>query len=161
MKRTALKSAIATGILLSATSAWGADHRIEMLNKDSEGRTLQFEPAFLTSEPGDSVTFVASDKGHNSESILEMIPAEADPWKGKINEEITITYDQEGFYAFKCQPHLGLGMVGLLQVGDNGPQIDAEEIDKLPGRAAARLAELIAQADQGGEEQHSADDRPQ
>jgi pseudoazurin len=161
VKRTALKSGIAIGILLSASSAWAADYRIEMLNKDSEGRTMQFEPAYLKIEPGDTVTFVPTDKGHNSQSIPDMIPAEADPWKGKINEEITVTYDQEGFYAFKCQPHLGLGMVGLIEVGDGGPRIAAEVIDKLPGRAADRMAELIAQADQEGEEPPDVDDKPQ
>ena len=50
-----------------------------------------------------------------------MIPEVAEPWKGKINEEITVTFTQEGIYGYKCQPHFGLGMVGLIQVGETPP----------------------------------------
>lgn len=146
--KTLLVSAvIATGMLV--TPAWAADHQVQMLNKDSEGRPMQFEPAFLQIAPGDTVTFVATTKGHNSESILNMVPEAAETWKGKINEEITVTFTEEGFYAYKCQPHLGLGMVGLIQVGENPPALNTEEVEKLPGRAKTRMAELIAEAEGG------------
>ena len=151
-----MKKIIATSALIAtmfAVPAWAADHQVQMLNKDSEGRAMQFEPAFLKIAPGDTVTFVATNKGHNSESILNMIPEGAETWKGKINEEITVTFTEEGFYAYKCQPHIGLGMVGLIQVGDNPPPLATEEVEKLPGRSKERMAELIAQAeeDAGGE----------
>lgn len=138
--------AIALVFFVSANAAWAADHRVEMLNKDSEGRPMQFEPAFLRIEPGDTVTFVPTDKGHNSESIKELIPSEGAAWKGKINEEITVTFDQEGFYAYKCLPHVGLGMVGLIQVGPEAQPFDSASIEELPGRAKDRMAELVAQA---------------
>ena len=118
-----------------------------MLNKDAEGRAMQFDPAFLKIAPGDTVTFVATSKGHNSESVLTLTPEGAEPWKGKINEEITVTFDAEGSFVYKRQPHLGLGMVGLIQVGDTPVSLDKVEVDKLPRRAADRLAELIAEAD--------------
>ena len=137
--------------LMLATPVLAEDHQVQMLNKDSEGRPMQFEPAFLKIAPGDTVTFVATDKGHNSESILTLMPEGAEPWKGRINEEITVTFDTEGFFAYKCQPHFGLGMVGLIQVGDAPPALDQAEVDKLPGRAADRMAELIAEAAAGGE----------
>lgn len=60
---------------------------------------MQFEPAFLKIALSDTVTFVPTDKEHNSESILTLMPDGAEPWKGKINEEITVTFDTEGFYA--------------------------------------------------------------
>ncbi len=146
---------VATSALIAATlfavPAWAADHQVQMLNKDSEGRPMQFEPAFLKIAPGDTVTFVATAKGHNSESILTLMPEGAEPWKGKINEEITVTFDQEGFYAYKCQPHLGMGMVGLIQVGDAPEALPAEEVEKLPGKAKARMAELIAEVEAGGD----------
>jgi plastocyanin len=56
------------------TSGLAADHQVKMVNKDSEGRVMQFEPAFLKIAPGDTVTFVATDKGHDSESIKDGIP---------------------------------------------------------------------------------------
>lgn len=116
-----------------------------MLNKGPEGQPMQFDPAFLKIAPGDSVTFVATDKGHNTESIFEMIPEGADTWKGKMNEEITLTFDVEGIYGYKCMPHFGIGMVGFMQVGENTDNLDSAETAKLPGRAKTRMAELIAQ----------------
>ena len=128
------------------TAAAAADHEVQMLNRDAEGRVMQFEPAFLQIAVGDTVTFIAADPGHNSESILEMVPEGADPWKGKINEEITVTFDQEGYYGYKCQPHFALGMVGLIQVGEPDAAPDSLVTDRLPGRAEPRMAELIGEA---------------
>jgi pseudoazurin len=138
------------GIALSTPSALSADHQVQMLNKDSEGRAMQFEPAFLKIEPGDTVTFIATNKGHNTESILTLMPEGSDPWKGKINEEVTVTFEAEGFYAYKCQPHLGLGMVGLIQVGDAPAALDQAQVEKLPQRSEDRLMELMAAASAGG-----------
>jgi pseudoazurin len=132
--------------MLGTLTTLAADHQVQMLNKDSEGRAMQFEPAFLKIAPGDSVTFVATNKGHNTESILTLMPEGAEPWKGKMNEEVTVTFATEGLYAYKCQPHLGLGMVGLIQVGDAPAALDQAEVEKLPQRPEDRLLELIAQA---------------
>lgn len=139
---------IASGLagLMLAVPAFAADHQIQMTNKDSQGRAMQFEPAFLQIAAGDTVTFIAASKGHNSESIPALMPEGAEAWKGKINEEISVSFDAEGFYAYKCLPHLGLGMVGLIQVGDAPAALDQAEVDKLPKRAADRLNELIAEA---------------
>jgi pseudoazurin len=132
--------------LILAAPALAEDHQVQMLNKDSEGRAMQFEPAFPKIAPGDTVTFVPLDKGHNSESILTLMPEGAEPWKGKINEEITVTFDTEGFFAYKCQPHFGLGMVGLIQVGEAPAALDPAEVAKLPQRAEDRLLEFVAAA---------------
>lgn len=138
--------ALAAGLSLAMLSgAHAAEHEVQMLNKGPEGQPMQFDPAFLKIEPGDTVKFVATDKGHNAETILEMIPEGAETWKGKINEEITITFNQEGIYGYKCMPHFAMGMVGIIQVGDDVSNLDSAETAKLPGRAKPRMAELIAQ----------------
>lgn len=62
-----------------------------------------------------------------------------------MNEEITVTFDVEGVYGYKCLPHYGMGMVGLIQVGDGPANAqDAQEV-KHPGRAAQRMALLFEQ----------------
>jgi pseudoazurin len=138
--------ALATGLSLAMLSgAHAAEHEVQMLNKGPEGQPMQFDPAFLKIEPGDTVKFVATDKGHNAETILEMIPEGAETWKGKINEEITVTFNEEGIYGYKCMPHFAMGMVGIIQVGDDVSNLNSAETAKLPGRAKARMAELIAQ----------------
>jgi hypothetical protein len=40
---------------------------------------MVFEPALVKIEPGDTVKFVAADKGRNAETIKGMPPADA-PW---------------------------------------------------------------------------------
>lgn len=124
-------------------------HEVQMVNKDPEGRAMQFDPAYLKIALGDSVKFVATDKGHNSETILGMVPEGAETWKGKINEEIIVTFDKEGIYGYKCLPHFALGMVGIIQVGDSTENFDSAETVKLPGKAKLRMAELVAQIGNG------------
>lgn len=146
--------------LMTVIPAMAEDHQVQMLNKDSTGRAMQFEPAFLKIAPGDSVTFVPTSKGHNSESILTLMPGAAEPWKGKISEEITVTFDTEGFFAYKCLPHLGMGMIGLIQVGDAPAALDTAQVEKLPKRAADRLTELTAEAEEAGADATSPPEAP-
>lgn len=136
---------IVVAMALSSAAA-AASYEVQMRNQDSSGRAWQFEPAFLKIAPGDTVTFVPADKGHNSETLAQAVPAGATPWKGGFNEAVTITYTQEGLYVYKCLPHAPLGMVGVIQVGDTPSAIDGANIEGLPGKAAERVAELLSQA---------------
>ncbi len=69
-------AALALGAL--AVPALAADYEIHMLNKGEAG-TMVFEPNFLAIQPGDTVTFIPTDKGHNVESIKDMIPEGPSP----------------------------------------------------------------------------------
>lgn len=128
-------------VVLGAFPALSAEVTINMVNKDSQGHAMQFEPSFVKVASGDTVHFVAKDKGHDSQAI----PAGAEAWKGKMSEDVTVTLTQPGLYAFKCLPHVGLGMVGLIQVGDDTSNLDAVKATKVPGKARAKLDELLAQ----------------
>ena len=35
-----------------------------------------------------------------------------------MNEKITITLNTEGVYVYQCTPHIALGMIGVIQVGN-------------------------------------------
>jgi pseudoazurin len=146
--RSLLLAGFAAASLLS-TAAMAADHQVEMVNKGPNGKAMQFDPAFLKIAPGDTVTFVPKDKGHDSMSIDGMLPEGAETWKGKINEQITVTFTKPGLYGYKCQPHYGLGMVGLIEVGDDTSNIETLKAVKLVGAAKKRMAELFAQAEGG------------
>lgn len=136
--------ATAAAMLLVGGTAQAANFEVLMLNKGTDGKTMGFSPSFLQIEPGDTVTFIPVDKGHNAETILDMIPAEAETWKGKVDEELIVTFTVPGLYGYKCQPHLGMGMVGLIQVGgDKSNLTDLIEV-RLPGKAQARMMEHFA-----------------
>lgn len=138
-----LTAAIAI-LLASAGSVCAADHEVKMLNKGADGEVMVFEPEFLQIAVGDTVTFVPTDKGHNAETIKEMIPEGGTEFKGKINEQISVTFDVPGAYGYKCLPHFGMGMVGLIVVGDDPANLSDIENAKAPPRAKEEFAELTA-----------------
>lgn len=112
-----------------------------MLNRGDEG-AMVYAPAYLKVAPGDTVKFLASTKNHNAASIDGMIPEGAEPFKGKINEEIEVTFDVEGIYGIKCSPHYTMGMVMIIQVGER-VATPADLPEKLPGRAKKRMLEYM------------------
>ncbi|MEM8698684.1 MAG: pseudoazurin [Pseudomonadota bacterium] len=127
--------------------------QIEMLNKAPEGKgRMVFNPRILTMQPGDTVTFLATDKGHNAESIKDGIPDGAEAWKGKINEEVSITLSTPGFYCYKCKPHEASGMVGLIIVEGEGKlaNLEAAKSIRSRGRAKKIWEEIWAEADAEG-----------
>ncbi|GJD83342.1 pseudoazurin [Methylobacterium haplocladii] len=112
--------ALLAAALIAATcaSTQAAEVTIKMLNNGPAGMMV-FEPPFVKIAPGDSVKFVATDKGHNVETIKNMAPEGVAPVKGALGKDETITFDKEGVYGFKCSPHYIMGMVALVAVGAN------------------------------------------
>ena len=102
------------GPLLLSAPANAAEHVVKMLNNGAGGMMI-FEPAVLSVNVGDTVKFEATDMAHNTASVLT--PAGATPWKGKINEEISIKLDTPGVYVYECTPHAMMAMVGVIRVG--------------------------------------------
>jgi pseudoazurin len=135
------------GFALAASPAAAKDHQVKMLNKGSDGSLMVFEPAFLKIAPGDTVKFLATNKGHNAESVAGMTPVGSNVFKGKINEEIVVKFAKPGVYGYKCLPHVGMGMVGLIQVGNAANKAAAAAgAAKLPGIGKKRMVELLARA---------------
>ncbi|MET3662990.1 pseudoazurin [Aquamicrobium ahrensii] len=143
MKTMLVAAALAAGVMAIAVQGAGAaEFEVHMLNKGEKG-TMVFEPDFVQAAPGDTIRFVAVDKGHNAESIKGMMPEGADPFKGKINEEITYTVSEEGVYGIKCTPHYGMGMVMLVAVG-KPVNLEAAKAVKNPGKAKGVFEKLWA-----------------
>lgn len=143
MKRCAILTLLTASVLFTTMPATAAEHEIKMLNKGSDNQTMVFEPSFLKIKPGDTVKFVPTDKGHNVETIPGMLPVGATPFKGKVNEETVVTFVAPGLYGSKCLPHLGMGMVSLIQVGDEPSNLDKVKSVKLPGLGGKRMAVLL------------------
>ena len=131
----------AVALLALAGTAAAAEVEVKMLDKGTEG-VMVFEPALVKIEPGDTVKFVATSKGHNAESIKGMLPDGATAFAGKINQELAVTFDKPGVYGVKCLPHYGMGMVALVVVGDPVNQTEAMAVTH-PGRAKTVMTELF------------------
>ena len=73
--------------LFAAGNILAAEHQVKMLSS-LNGQMMVFEPPVLNINKGDTVKWLNSNPGHNSASINEMIPSNAKPWNGKMNENI-------------------------------------------------------------------------
>jgi pseudoazurin len=141
-----LATTIVASLTLAAMPVGAAEHEVKMLNKGAEG-AMVFEPSLLKIAPGDTVRFLATDKGHNVLSIEGMSPEGAAPFKGKMNEEIVVMFEKPGVYGFECRPHYGMGMVGLVIVGDAVNLTEAKAVPQ-KGKAKKRFEQLFETAGQ-------------
>ncbi len=121
---------------LLAPAALADVHEVKMLNRGSEG-AMVYEPDHLRIAPGDTVRFLPTQNGHNAASVAGLLPTGAKPFKSKLNQPFEQTFSVPGVYGIQCIPHLAMGMVMVIQVGDASvPELPAS----LPARAKARFA---------------------
>ena len=145
MRNLAIKFAAAGVLAVLAAPAFAENIEVHMLNKGADG-VMVFEPAYIKANPGDTITFKPIDKGHNVESIKDMIPEGAEKFKSKINETFELTVTTPGAYLVKCTPHYAMGMVALIAVGDNPVNLDQIVSAKKPKAVQQRLDKIIASA---------------
>ena len=137
-----LSLALAMTTLL-ASNAFAEVHEVQMLNRTADAK-MAFEPAFLQIAEGDSVKFLAKDRGHNAETIAGMTPEETAGFKGKINEEIEVMFDTAGLYGIKCKPHFAMGMVMTIAVGEVLEVPESFFKGRISKKPKARFEEQIA-----------------
>lgn len=142
-------AALAMALLAAAGSARAADYTVKMKTQGSNGGIMVFEPSYLAVQPGDTVTFEPTDPGHNAVSIDGMIPEGAQPFAGKLGEQVKVTMTQPGVYGYECTPHYPMGMVGVVVVGPKPPAnlAQAQAVEH-PPRAKAVFDDLLKQAAQ-------------
>jgi pseudoazurin len=133
--------ATAAALMTIAGHAVAAEIEVKMLNRGTEG-VMVFQPALVKVALGDTVKFVAADKGHNVETIKGMLPADASPFVGKNGADVVVTFDKPGVYGVKCLPHYGMGMVAMIVVGT---PTNLEEAKAIPqsGKAKQAMAGLF------------------
>ena len=141
MKSLKLFLSIIFTIVVTNVSA--ADVTLEMLNKLGK-ETMVFSEKVVKINVGDTITWVATSKGHNVEFY-----AGPDGWeipkKSKMNKDVTITFDVPGIYYYACTPHTTQGMIGLVVVGGDVSNIDSVAGAKAIGKSKKRLPELLEQ----------------
>jgi pseudoazurin len=130
-------------------NAFTADYYVKMLNQGSSG-VMVFEPAVLKINKGDTVNFISTDAAHNSASLPGMIPSGATSWSSELSQDISVTFDIEGLYAYQCTPHAVMAMVGVIQVGENPSNLNqvmsqAENMKPMFLMNKDRLTDYISQ----------------
>ena len=137
-----LPAAIAAALALTLSAAEAANIEVKMLNKGAKG-VMVFEPDLVKVQPGDTVTFLSTDPGHDAMSIPNMLPEGAQPFEGQLGKDVTVTFTQPGVYGIKCKPHYVMGMVALVVVGDPSSNLEAAKAAKNPGKAGKLFTELL------------------
>lgn len=104
-----IKAALAGTLLMSALSAHADSATVN-------ANVVKFEPMVVFIEPGEDVSFTGMI-GHNIESIPELSPEGAPEVLTELGEDVTIQFDTVGVHVYKCTPHWGARMGGIVVVG--------------------------------------------
>ncbi|MFW5451534.1 MAG: plastocyanin/azurin family copper-binding protein [Methylophagaceae bacterium] len=81
-----------------------------------KAQVTAFSPLVIFIQPGDLVAW-SNMNGHDTQSLEGLIPEGAEAWHSKLGEEYQRTFTVEGVYLYKCTPHFGTGMGGVIIVG--------------------------------------------
>lgn len=124
------------------------EYTAEMWNADPEdkARKMVFSDEVIKVAPGATITWLATNKGHNVEFIDGPDGVEL-PAKSKLGVDATVTLTEPGVYVYVCSPHVAMGMIAIVVVGEATPEQIAMAADaKLRGKSAVKLEELLGQA---------------
>ena len=103
----------------SGKSALAADHEITAL-------AVKFNPLFIYIEKGDTVNW-SSMEGHNVETLDIMVPEGQEKINSELGANVSAVFETEGIVVYKCTPHWGARMGGIIVVGK--PENPSEIID--------------------------------
>ena len=129
-------------IVLYSSSAFSANLQIDMLNKRRDGARMVYSEEVAKVDVGQTIEWVAKDKGHNVEMISGPDGAEL-PKKSKLSKNFSMKFDKAGIYIYKCSPHVGMGMIGIVVVGGDNSNKEAISKVKLPGKAKKKRNKLL------------------
>ena len=106
---------------------------------------LTFNPLVVKINSGDSVSW-RNMSTHNSESIDGLIPEGAEKWNSPMSANYKHTFTEEGIYIYKCTPHIGSGMGGVIIVGN---PVNLEQIKNadVSGGAGRLVRKAISEAE--------------
>ena len=121
------------------------DTTIEMLDKLGK-RNMVFSQEIVRINPGDTVFWKATDKGHNVQFIFKNgVPEGVEKFKSKIGKDTEYTFTIPGIYAYWCVPHKTMGMIGFVIVGDDLSNLDSIKKVKFIGKSKKIAKALIAE----------------
>ena len=121
------------------------DTTIEMLDKLGK-RNMVFSQDIVRINPGDTVFWKATDKGHNVQFISKNgVPEGVEKFKSKISKDTEYTFTIPGIYAYWCVPHKTMGMIGFIIVGDDLSNLDSIKKVKFIGKSKKIAKALITE----------------
>ena len=104
-----------------------------------------FSIEVLNIDVGDTVEWLPKNKGHNVEFLAGPDMAYLPP-KSNMNEFHSVLFERPGVYLYGCTPHLNMGMLGLVVIGNDLHNLDEIGNTDLPNVAKSVLMSLIRDA---------------
>jgi pseudoazurin len=122
-------------LLLCTGLANAKEHTVKLLTQGSNGKMMVFEPMFIKISVGDTINFIPSDASHNAQSFS--VPSEKSSFETPYGKPTKVTFTEAGAVLVKCLPHFVLGMVAVVQVGEN---IDSNKVNADWRKVSASVA---------------------
>jgi pseudoazurin len=92
----------------------------------TENDSYSLEIAYI--DAGDTIEWLPKNEGHNVEFIVGPKMDEL-PNNSKMNESHSVLFKTPGVYLYGCTPHLNMGMLGLIIVGNDFHNLN--EVNKI------------------------------
>lgn len=132
-----LLGAVLAASAFFSTAVMAADHVVN-------AQVTAFKPMVVKVAVGDTVSWETMN-GHIVETINDMIPEGGTTFISKMGENYTTEpLTVEGVYFYKCTPHWGAGMGGVIIVGE--PTNFEAIVASKPKGAAKRLMKKTKKA---------------
>ena len=124
-----------------------------MISKSANSETIQiaftqfdtFSIEVAKIDVGDTVEWLPENKGHNVEFLAGPDMADLPP-KSDMNAFHSVLFERKGVYLYGCTPHLNMGMLGLIVVGNDFHNIEGVRNTNLPNVAKSVLMNLLKEA---------------
>ena len=140
-----LKLLIYTFCILAFTNiSYSEDVTVEMLNK-MDNETMVYSKKIVRVNVGDTVSWKATDKGHNVEFIKGGVPEGVERFKSKFNKDAEYKFSIPGIYAYWCTPHKNMGMIGFVVVGDDKSNLESIKSIRFSAKSKKIAPDLINQ----------------
>ena len=140
--RMMIKLLILQTILIISNNVAAETIQIEFTQNDS----YSIEVSQI--DVGDTIEWIPKNEGHNVEFLMGP-KMDTLPNNSKINAFHSVLFSTPGIYLYGCSPHLNMGMLGLIIVGNdfhNLEQVNKIELSIVANSVLDRLIK-IAQSD--------------
>ena len=129
---------------LTASTASAAEVVVEMLSRDKTANlSNMFKPGLVRVNRGDTVKWKATQSGHNVAFVAGAVPAGVPLFTSPMSKDVSFKFEKPGIYLYKCTPHIGLGMVGVVLVGNDKSNFAAVKATYVPPLAKKRLEPIF------------------
>ncbi len=133
-------------LALTVPAANAAEIVVEMLSRDKTANLSNvYKPGLVRVNKGDTVKWKATQAGHNVAFVAGAVPAGVPLFSSPMSKDVSFKFEKPGIYLYKCTPHLGMGMVGVVLVGNDKSNLAAVKAAYVPPLAKKRLEPIFVE----------------